>query len=538
MSDGAATPPAAAGAAAKRPGVGQTIARNSFWLLFDSLFGMAAAFYCSITVARGLGPELMSDYNYVIVLASVLRLVTELAIPMTFRKFASELMGRQDFAMLRTLIRFSLRVQMQLAALGVVVGLVIALASSSHERRLFGVLAVISVLPALLLSIPTGVLQATENVRLYIVGSMAGITVNLVGITLSVVFHFGLMGVMISFVSSRFVDCALRFVMFRRVYARLPGSAADAPAALDPALRKRLYWFALRQLPQIGFQILLWERMEVLFLKDLGPAGSIAFFSISVTLVQYVMQLPASLAGSAGTTLMVHQGRAPGEVARIATTAIWFTMLIAAPALFGLASVADPLVWVLYGARYVPAIPVLTLLAVVALTQALQHPLGPFLLATDQQNFMLFWGCVQVVISIACCLLLIPHFGAMGAALSRGIVHFIAVTGGLVFVVWRFKLPLPVGRMARLLIACTAMFAGVRLAVRPLPPLAGLLVGITVGVAIFAVATRWLRFLDDADRGRLRQLGHMLPARVRGGFMALIDFLARGTPEIARPVGG
>jgi hypothetical protein len=59
-----------------------------------------------------------------------------------------------------------------------------------------------------------------------------------------------------------------------------------------------------------------------------------------------------------------------------------------------------------------------------------------------------------------------------------------------------------------------------------------------VGVAIFAVATRWLRFLDDADRGRLRQLGHMLPARVRGGFMALIDFLARGRPEIARPVGG
>src|SRR5436190_19721329 len=314
MSD-AAVPPAAGGAAGdganpappQRAAVGVIIARNSFWMLFDSLYGMAASFYCSIAVARGLGPELMSDYNYVIVLASVLRLVTELAIPMTFRRFASELMGRQDFATLRTLIRFTLRVQTQIAALGVTVGLVIALASSTHDRRVFGALAVVSVVPALLSSIPTGTLQATENVRLYIVGSLAGITVNLVGITLSVLFHLGLLGVMVSFVSARFIDFALRFMAFRRVYAGLPGRAADASAVLDPTLKKRLYAFALRQLPQIAFQILLWERFEVLFLKRLGPAGSIAFFSISVTLMQYVLQLPASLAGSAGTTLMVQQ---------------------------------------------------------------------------------------------------------------------------------------------------------------------------------------------------------------------------------------
>jgi len=537
MTDIDSSPAAAAAVPAEpaRTAVGTTIARNSFWLLLDSVYGMAAAFYCSIAVARGLGPDRMGDYNYVIWFASVLRLVTEMAIPMTFRKFAAELMGREDYPMLKALVRYSMRVQVVLAVVGVSIGLVIALAVVGQGRRFFVTLAVVSVVPALLLSIPTGALQATEKLRHFVLGSLIGVTVNLVGITLSVVFHWGLMGVMVSFVSARFVDCAFRYAFFLRIYSKLPGTAAPA---LDPALRKRLFGFALRQLPQIVFQILLWERMEVFFLKKLAATRDIAFFSISVTLIQYVMQLPASLAGSAGTTLMVQQGRAPGEVARIATTAIWFTMLLAAPALFGVASVADPLLRVLYGARYLDAIPVLTVLGLVTVTMALQLPLGPFLLATEQQNFIIFWGSVQVVVSVASCLLLVPRLGATGAALSRGICHFVGVTGFLAFIVWRFKVPMPVGRMIKLLVACTAMFVAVRLVQRPLPALAGLVVGIPVGAAIFVVATRLLGFLDSADRGRLQRLGRMLPARARGAYSTLVDFLARAVPDMPRPISG
>src|SRR5204863_8585623 len=132
----------------------------------------------------------------------------------------------------------------------------------------------------------------------------------------------------------------------------------------------------------------------------------------------------------------------------------------------------------LYGTRYLPAIPVLTVLCLVAVSQAVQLPLGPLLLARDQQNFIIFWASVMVVISITGCWLLIPHLGATGAALARGICHFVGATGFLVFIAVRLKVPLPVGRMVKLLLACTAMFVGVRLVLRPFPALPGLLIGI------------------------------------------------------------
>jgi lipopolysaccharide exporter len=539
MSDGAATPPAAADTAAKRPNVGHTIARNSAWLLLDTVFGIAASFYCSIAVARGLGPERMGDYNYVLWFASVLRAVTELAIPMTFRKFASELMGREDYVTLKALARYALRLQALLAGVGATVGLVVVAVVVSPERQLFVTLAVLSVVPALLLTVPSGALQATENLRHNVVASLCGTIVNLIGISLSVFLDWGLIGVLGSFLTSRSIDCTVRFVLFRRIYAQLPGGKGAELAPLPPELRKRMFGFAARQLIQIAFNILLWERVEVFFIKHLATTRDVAFFSISVTLIQYVMQVPAILSTSAGATLMVQQGRGPGEVARIGITASWFCLLVGTPLLFGIAGLADPLLHLVYGVKYLPAIPVLTLLGLIGMFQVAQFPLGSLMLAADRQNFIIFWGSVQVVISVVCCLLFIPHLGPLGAAVARGICHAVGATGFLLYISRSFKVQVPVLRIAKLALACGAMFVGVRLVGRPLPPLAAILVGVPVGVAIFAVFTRLLRYLDEADQGRLRQLGRMLPSRARGAFTALVDFLVRARPpQEPRPVAG
>jgi len=141
--DAPAALPATDGAAAGKPaapvtpvgGVGVTIAKNSIWLLLDTFAGMGASFYCSILVARQLGPDFMGHYNFVLVFASVLRMLTEVAIPVTVRKFAAELMGRGDYVMLKTLVRSALRLQGKLAVVGVSAGLIFVF---PHSRRCEG----------------------------------------------------------------------------------------------------------------------------------------------------------------------------------------------------------------------------------------------------------------------------------------------------------------------------------------------------------------------------------------------------------------
>ena len=181
----AAPPPEAA--ARTGSGAGASILRNSMWLTIDTLVSMAGAFYCSILVARGLGPDFMGQYNYILYFATVLKLVSDLALSVTVRKFAAEFIGQEDYGAVRTLVRRAMRLQAVLASVGVMVGLAIVVVTFAPEQRVVGALAVFSIVPSLLLSMPSGALWAAGSLRENVLSSLASNAVNIVGTTVSVV---------------------------------------------------------------------------------------------------------------------------------------------------------------------------------------------------------------------------------------------------------------------------------------------------------------------------------------------------------------
>jgi hypothetical protein len=75
------------------------------------------------------------------------------------------------------------------------------------------------------------------------------------------------------------------------------------------------------------------------------------------------------------------------------------------------------------------------------------------------------------------------------------------------------------------------MYAGVRFVGLHLPPLLAIIVGVPLGVAIFAVLMRWLRCLDTADRERLRGIASLLPARTRWLYRTILDIVAPARPS-------
>jgi len=405
----------------------------------------------------------------------------------------------------------------------VLVGLSVVLVMFDGSNRLLAALAVMSIVPGLFLSIPTGALWATENLRHNVVASLGATTVNLMGVTVTLIFHWGLLGLVTSLLVSRVVDCLLRFSIFTRLYARLPGEASDQP--LDLALRKRMLPFAAQQMVLTLLYALMFDRMEISFLKAMAPSREIAFFSISFTLVQYLIIFPQNLSASAGASMFVKQGRSNSEAARVAATATWFMMLVAAPELFGVASVSEPLLRLMYGSKYLPAIPVLTALALSGLNLAVSQPAQYLLVASERQTFYVIWLSLSGAIDVLGNIILIPRYGALGAAIGKGISQTIAGAGCLAYMLRNFDVRLPLARMARLLGASALMFFGVRLVGRSFKPLLGLLLGIPAGILIFTVLARLFRCLDRADGERLRKLDRLLPGRLQPGYLALVRFL-------------
>jgi O-antigen/teichoic acid export membrane protein len=519
--------PAAAGQAVEpagppRMGTGVTIAKNSLWLMVDSIVSMAASFYASIFVARRMGPDFMGRYNYILYFAMVLRMVTEVAIPATVRKFAAEYSGRGDYTLVKTLIDRALRLQVKVLVLGVTVGLVIVQTTFSADLRMVATVVVFSVIPSLLISIPTGALWATENLRHNVVSSLCGTILNVIGVTLSVLLGWGLLGLTASLLVSRSVDCVIRFAIFRQQYAKLPG---EAQPALEPEIRTRMIRFASQQLVLALLYSLLFDRTEVFFLHRLAPSQEIAFFSISFTLVQYLLLLPQNLANSASVSMWVQQGRSPKDAARTAATSTWFILIFAAPELFGVAAVSDPLLRLIYGAKYLPAIPVLASLALFGLALTVSQPAQYMLVGAERQRFYIFWLCLAGAIDVAGNFLLIPRYGALGATYAKGASEIFGAAGFLAYLLVVFKAKLPIARMLRLLAACVAMFVVVRLVGHRLPPLLTLLVGIPLGAGVFLVLVRLLRCIDGEDADRLRQMKRLVPAAVRGPYVRVVAFL-------------
>ena len=504
-----------------------TVAKNSFWLLIDNVAGLFASLYCSTLVARAMGPERMGDYNYVLYFAFILKMLTDVAIPQTFRKFAAEFMGRQEYSTLKTMVRVVLQLQIKLMIVGVGTGLLIVHFFFRPATQSLALLAVLTLVPGLLLSVPAGVLYGTENLRHNVLGSVTAMAVNLTGVTISVRMGWGLHAIVASMLASRVADCILRWLLYYQQTHHLPGKAQDQ---LDPALRTRLIRFAAMQLVPTLLYALLFDRMEILFLKGLSTSSQISFFSISFTLVQYSLIVPQTLAASASVTMMVKQGRNPAEAAQLAASATWLTILFGAPVLFGIASVADPLLRLLYGTQYVPAIPVLRTLAVFGIGLAASQSAQHLLVAAERQTFYVGWLLLCGAIDVAGCFFLVPRFGAVGAVYAKGISQSVAALGFLTFMVTQFRVRLPMDRVLRLVATSVAMLVAVDYVVRRVTPAMGLVLGIPLGVLIFVLLTRWLRSLDQGDRDRLRSLNRMVPARLRKVYLGLVSVIVPARP--------
>ena len=504
-------------------GHAKTIARNSLWSLADSLLGMASSFGCSVASLRVLGPELSGYYSYVTWLANIAAYIASFGIPSATRIYAAEAIGRGDYGLARAIVRITYRIQLYMALTAVAVGLVVVFVAMGPEHRTFAILAVISILPFLLYTIPTSAIAATEDLAPNVRASLISTVIVGGGTALSLLAGWGLVGLTSAMLASRTVDFLLRQHFYRRIYARFPDAGLKV---LPPELKSRLIQFCKQATFMTALEIVVWDRSEVLFLQWFSTMSQVTFFSQPFNWVsQWLLLLPRVVASAAGASIAVQHGRDPTQTAGLAIGSTRVLAVVSLPAAFGLSALASPIITVLLKEKYLPCIGIFALAAVVTLGKALQLPARQLLMSTGRQGLLVRWGVVLCVLNLVLDLVLIPGRGAMGAAIAKGII--LLVGGGSVWwiVAVSFKVRLPLASVARMAVASIAMFVLVRGIAAVVPPLAALIVGPPVGIAAIVLLFRILHCLDPGDREPLIALGRKLPARTRPAWASMVDFM-------------
>lgn len=171
---------------------------------------------------------------------------------------------------------------------------------------------------------------------------------------------------------------------------------------------------------------------DIIMIGWLRSAADVGYYSAAQKPIQLLYVLPALLASSV-FPIMTRLVKIQVEKAKeLLEKMVAFTMIMALPiALIGVIF-ANPIISFLFGAEYAPSTSVFQILMATILIVYPSTLIGNAIFAYDQQkNFVLFVA-IAALGNVFFNLLLIPHWGIEGAAISTIITQ--AITNGLI---WR-----------------------------------------------------------------------------------------------------
>jgi O-antigen/teichoic acid export membrane protein len=197
---------------------------------------------------------------------------------------------------------------------------------------------------------------------------------------------------------------------------------------------------AIRSMLSYGTPFLIYSlllnlvnRLNVLIVERLSSAEEAGYFAIGIRLAEYLgtITLQISFVFVPYLAQMPHKTAALSRAADVTRT----SMLFLGPAAVVLVITANTLIPALYGSAFAAAAPVSQIMALGVLAATVFQFSGIAAIASGDLRVITTCAAIGFVLNMALSFILIPHFGAMGAALSATMAHTASLTAH-VLVLW------------------------------------------------------------------------------------------------------
>lgn len=483
---------------------------SSVGLYTEYVLGMLT----SIVIARHLEPAGFGTYSLVVWLVGMGVATTNSGTASAAIKFIAELRGSGQAASIPVLLDYLRRAQRGFMAVVLLAGAAVFVFAGdrvapnmNHALLLAFLAAAVALRSSYMLNI--GIAKGFENFRATAIVALVSTPLNLLLVLAAWWADAGVEWLLGIFVVSSLVFFAMsRWQIARLMPARVAG-AALAPALMQ-RIRRHMWLTAL--IVTIGFFVA--SEVEVLFLNLFSESGAAGEFKVAYQLATGAALLVPGVFAAILLPMMagaLSQGRAEAGRRFVASTS--YLALLALPLVaFGVVFSGD-IIGVLYGRSYAAAAPVFALCLAATGIAAVTQGASSLLVSADRQGSVLVRVIVVGLFKVLLDIVLIRHYGLLGAAVAYFVGATIASATTMVLALRITDIAMDWGRLAR--IALCALLAG--LAVWPLqgrlPPLAAVLVGGACLGATYLLATLLLRCWT---RGDIEYLQHLHQRSVAG----------------------
>ncbi len=502
----------------------RTILRNTLWFALENLISFGASLISSFLIARALGPVRMGYVVYVQWIVNICSSLGGIGIPATTRKYMAEFLGAGEEVSARYVYRLTLIAQIGMATVATLGAVLWVLHDVQPEYRTASILLVLSIWPSMVNSISAFANVASENLSANVPASAASTVTFFVITLLTVIFHWGVIGVAVSMLAMRMVDFSVRFLpTFLRIQR---WDAGSLPVPAD--LRHRMGSFAVQSLAGMLLTLVVWDRSEVLLLKHFSTdIRQIAFYSVAFSLAERLLVFPTVFASATGASMFAQYGRDRSRLPALTAASARYLGLTSIPLHIIATSLAGAALLTMYGQKYAGAVVVAMAAPLLCAAKAFLTPVQTMFETLERQSYFIAATLIASVIDVAVAVALIPHYGALGAAIGSGVAQMICVAGLWFLAIRQFDVRLPWQFFGRVtLISTVASLVGYLCVVRT-PPVVGLILGGVLSTVTFLLLAGITGVFEEQDLGRFLVLVESCPAALAAPVNLTYSWLSR-----------
>lgn len=485
-----------------------SFARNTLLGFASGAAVALAGFVGNAIVARLLGPERLGVFAYVVWCVTVAATIAAVGIDVVQQRFIPNLRaeGRDDEAegLIGATTRFSMSAMVVVGA-----GLVGYLCWPGHGALSGTSPAVVVTVAAiwfvswklgdLYLFYLRGEQHFGEVAKLSAVSALLKVSTMALGAWL-----FGIPGALAGYIAANLLPASRVFRLLRK------------KPRVGSALRREVVRFALGSWAVGVIGSLVFGRTQVVFLEHYTGLTAVGLFAAAVTVAEMAVQLPPLLLSALLPRFSEQHGMGAEEhMLRLYRTTTALIAMVIVPLCLGLAAVAPVLIPALFGAEFADAVPAASVLLVAAAISSLGVTTLYLLYSTGKTGLLVISNAAGLAITVALGFLLIPRYGLMGAAWSRGIAQVFVVLVETWYVTRRLAFRPPYRVLAALTVAALAQAAAAYLITVQWGGAVSLVASVPAAIVVYLLALRTLSVTSMVDPGLMNRLVERAPEHRR-----------------------
>lgn len=458
---------------------------RSVVMLTSKVATWALAFIMTVMVPRYLGAAAWGRLYFAISLTTIFSIVVEFGLNALVTKEVSRHPGQSTTYLFSAAI---LKAGLWVLALAVMAG-AMGVSSYPTETRLAVLVLAVSVLVSSMSSLMVAVLQAHDRAGLVAVSSALEKAVYVALGVGALLLGYGVVAVALVMLAGALAGFALDVFWLLRLSRRVPIHEEWQGLQVRSVFKRAVPFFSVLVFGAVYF------RIDVVMLSALKPDAVVGWYGSAYRLFETTNFIPEAFLFSLFPMICRFSAKDDRALALAAQKGLDLLLLAGVPIAVGTAVLADNVIGTLYGhTQYAQSVPVLRTLSIAIVLMYANGVFTYLLIASDRQHKLATTAGIAAVLNVGLNLVLIPPYGAMGAAVSTVLTESVVVALNFAF------LPRPVAALLRPHAALKAVVAA---AVMSAPLIAlrneSLLVLVPLGVVTYLISVWALRILPVED---------------------------------------